>query len=320
MQLKVRARTAACTKVSRLGIITYDRTTERWVRPKLRRTAHLLRVLEHIYLLMSSNTHATKRDIYYMDTTLFASQAVVNQCLDDLACTLHCTRLLLHIGTTAKGVISGNLTFTENGERVNVADHRAGWSLGNDTPSGFTTSASFVLVVEKDCVLARLIDDGVPQKLNCLILTGRGYPCVATRSFLCALLSETGLRSFVLTDADPFGADIACVYRFGSIALSHENDDLAVPSIEWVGLTLEDCKVLSLPDSVLLDCTPVDIAKATQLLAHPALKHNSGVPGVNVWRTRIASFLETKKKAEIQALCSKGLSFIGDDYLVNVCR
>jgi DNA topoisomerase VI subunit A len=39
-----------------------------------------------------------------------------------------------------------------------------------------------------------------------------------------------------LVDADPYGLDILSVYKYGSVAMRHENGRLAAGSIEWLGV------------------------------------------------------------------------------------
>lgn len=46
------------------------------------------------------------------------------------------------------------------------------------------TSAALVVVVEKEGVFARLVEDGFAAQHNALIVTGKGFPDLATRAFL----------------------------------------------------------------------------------------------------------------------------------------
>eukprot|EP01061_Rhynchopus_euleeides_P032750 TRINITY_DN5450_c0_g2_i1.p1 TRINITY_DN5450_c0_g2~~TRINITY_DN5450_c0_g2_i1.p1 ORF type:complete len:363 (+),score=116.40 TRINITY_DN5450_c0_g2_i1:112-1200(+) len=298
------------------GIITYDRSRSKMCCVGPRRMAHLLRVLEHVYMLKKTGTHATKRDIYYMDTVLFETQASVDKAIDDLACTLQVTRGTLNINATSKGLVAGQLTYRTEGadDLHDVAAHPRGEAISSQRAFGFCTTASAVVVLEKDSCLMRLLDDGAVGKLNCILVTGRGYPCIATRSFLRRLWEETQLPVYLLTDADPHGAQIALTYAFGSFSLSHENPDLALPALQWAGVSLEDCRLHHLPDQVYLDCTPDDLAKARSLLSHPCLRHGGGGGG-GAWHPRISAFLEVKKKAEIQALQAHGLAFLTDTFL-----
>ena len=44
----------------------------------------------------------------------------------------------------------------------------------------------------------------------------------------------------MLVDADPYGIDIASVYKFGSSALRHEQDGLAAQRVDWIGVSCHD--------------------------------------------------------------------------------
>ncbi|XP_050837984.1 meiotic recombination protein SPO11 isoform X1 [Serinus canaria] len=85
-----------------------------------RRFALTLKILSMIYKMVQSNTYATKRDIYYSDTLLFGSQSVVDQIINDISCMLKIPRRSLHVLSTTKGFVAGNLSYTEeDGTKVN---------------------------------------------------------------------------------------------------------------------------------------------------------------------------------------------------------
>ncbi|XP_065422106.1 meiotic recombination protein SPO11 isoform X2 [Chrysemys picta bellii] len=99
-------------------------------RPELRKLAPpitfakslalILKILSVIYKMVQNNTYATKRDIYYSDTLLFGSQSVVDNIVNDISCMLKIPRRSLHILSTTKGCIAGNLSYTEeDGTKVN---------------------------------------------------------------------------------------------------------------------------------------------------------------------------------------------------------
>ncbi|KAL9835279.1 meiotic recombination protein SPO11 isoform 4-T19 [Geothlypis trichas] len=87
-----------------------------------RRFALMLKILSMIYKMVQSNTYATKRDIYYSDTLLFGSQSVVDQIINDISCMLKIPRRSLHVLSTTKGFVAGNLSYTEeDGTKVNCS-------------------------------------------------------------------------------------------------------------------------------------------------------------------------------------------------------
>lgn len=74
------------------------------------------------------------------------------------------------------------------------------------------TKAKFVLVVEKDSVFQHLLEEKCSRTLNCILVTGKGYPDIATR-MLVKLLSDMDLPVYIVVDADPFGVEIMLIYR-----------------------------------------------------------------------------------------------------------
>ncbi|ELW71194.1 mRNA export factor [Tupaia chinensis] len=60
------------------------------------------------------------RDIYYTDSQLFGNQTVVDSIINDISCMLKVPRRSLHILSTSKGLIAGNLGYIEeDGTKVN---------------------------------------------------------------------------------------------------------------------------------------------------------------------------------------------------------
>ncbi|XP_035220089.1 meiotic recombination protein SPO11-like isoform X2 [Stegodyphus dumicola] len=78
------------------------------------RFVRIMHVLTKIYNLIKTNTYRTKRELYYEDVTLFKSQATLDRILDDIACFLNVPKIQLHVLTTAKGCIAGNLRFKDS--------------------------------------------------------------------------------------------------------------------------------------------------------------------------------------------------------------
>lgn len=43
-----------------------------------------------------------------------------------------------------------------------------------------------------------------------------------------------------LVDADPYGLEIASVYKYGSTSMKHESESLAAERVEWIGVSVSD--------------------------------------------------------------------------------
>eukprot|EP00033_Pygsuia_biforma_P006249 GCRY01006964.1.p1 GENE.GCRY01006964.1~~GCRY01006964.1.p1 ORF type:complete len:232 (-),score=5.44 GCRY01006964.1:139-747(-) len=83
--------------------------------------AHLLYLTEVVLTLLRNNQHATKRDIYYMNTSLFQKQSAVDQAVEDLACLLQVTRVDLHVIAPPRGYVYGPLSFFDTAADVRVS-------------------------------------------------------------------------------------------------------------------------------------------------------------------------------------------------------
>ncbi|XP_020932836.1 meiotic recombination protein SPO11 isoform X2 [Sus scrofa] len=140
--------------------------------------ALILKILSMIYKLVQSNTYATKRDIYYTDSQLFGNQTVVDNIINDVSCMLKVPRRSLHIFSTSKGLIAGNLRYIEeDGTKVNCACATAVAVPSNIQGIwNLITDAKFLLIVEKDATFQRLLDDNFCNKMSpCIMVTAMSF-------------------------------------------------------------------------------------------------------------------------------------------------
>ncbi|KAJ0064541.1 hypothetical protein NL108_009509, partial [Boleophthalmus pectinirostris] len=232
--------------------------------------AQIVKILSVIYRLILSNSYATKRDIYYNDTQLFGSQARVDYIVDDISCLLKVPRRSLHVLATSKGLITGDLCYLEE-DRTRI-DCR---SAVSNIFIYIVSSAKFVLIVEKDATFQRLLDDNLCTKLApCIMITGKGVPDVNSRLMVRKLWDTLHIPIFALVDADPYGIEIMCIYKYGSKAMSFEARSLTVPSVMWLGLLPSDLQRLRVPEDGLIPLTKKDETKLSSLLKRPYLKNH----------------------------------------------
>ncbi|XP_010627110.1 meiotic recombination protein SPO11 isoform X4 [Fukomys damarensis] len=208
--------------------------------------ALILKILSMIYKLVQSNTYATKRDIYYTDSQLFGNQTVVDNIIDDISCMLKVPRRSLHILSTSKGLIAGDLRYTEeDGTRVNCTCGASAIAVPSNIQGiqNLITDAKFLLIVEKDATFQRLLDDSFCDKMSpCIMVTGKGIPDLNTRLLVKKLWDLFHIPVFTLVDADPHGIEIMCIYKYGSMSMSFEAHNLTVPAVRWLGLLPSDIK------------------------------------------------------------------------------
>ncbi|CAH2303074.1 meiotic recombination SPO11 isoform X1 [Pelobates cultripes] len=283
------------------------------------RFALIIKILSVIHKLVQSNTYATKRDIYYNDVQLYGSQIVVDNIINDVSCMLKIPRISLHILTTSKGCLSGDLWFTEeDGTRVNCS----GSSTGVLVPSnieGITklcldmrSQAKFILIIEKDATFQRLLDDEFCTRFGpCILITGKGFPDVNTRRLTRKLWDHFHIPIFTLVDADPHGIEIMCTCKYGSLSMSFEAHHLTVPSISWLGVLPSDLERLNIPSTALIPLTAFDQRKLSSLLRRPYITSQP------LWKRELEIMAACKMKAEIQALSSLSPTYLSRVYLPN---
>lgn len=118
------------------------------------------------------------------------------------------------------------------------------------------------------------------------------------------LIDVLKIPAYILVDADPYGIEIMFTYCFGSLALSHEVEYLAAPSIKWIGVKPSDISVFDIPSMALTD---EDLKRVDELSQRCYL--------TNDIRMELERFQRDKKKAEIEALYMFSPTHLVDQYL-----
>ncbi|CAO2577483.1 Meiotic recombination protein SPO11 [Lemmus lemmus] len=284
----------------------------------VKKFALILKILSMIYKLVQSNTYATKRDIYYTDSQLFGNQAAVDKIIDDISCMLKVPRRSLHVLSTSKGLIAGNLRYTEeDGTRVQCPCSATATAVPSNIQGirNLTTDAKFLLIVEKDATFQRLLDDNFCSRMSpCIMVTGKGIPDLNTRLLVKKLWDTFHLPVFTLVDADPYGIEIMCIYKYGSLSMSFEAQSLTVPAIRWLGLLPSDIKRLNIPKDSLIPLTKSDQMKLDSILRRPYISRQP------FWRKEMEMMADSKMKAEIQALTFLSLDYLSRVYLPSKLR
>ncbi|KAF8425556.1 Spo11/DNA topoisomerase VI subunit A [Tirmania nivea] len=279
------------------------------------RFAVLIRVLGLILEALTEDRITTKRDIYYKDVKLFRKQSVVDNIIDDIAYTFGVERGKLNVVAAAKGLVCGHMKmWYKSGDAVECWHDREGILIPSANLIGRIDilDAEWVLVIEKEVQNCEI----VPHDLN---QQGKGYPDISTREFL-RLLSDAAQSSasptnspegqnsitrspriYAVVDHDPHGLNILSVYKFGSVALAHENHRLVVSQVKLLGIKNEDLE-LSQDECTqnnehgILSLTGSDRRKAAQLLG------KAYIWSQNEWRSELQKMLFMNVKAEIQAM------------------
>ncbi|KAI8895296.1 Spo11/DNA topoisomerase VI subunit A [Globomyces pollinis-pini] len=194
-----------------------------------------------------SDTFMTKRDIYYQNVLLFKNQVTVDQVVNDLCCTFNVSRYQLQIRACNKGLISGPIQLIlKSGVVLDASQSVIKYAKPNKIQViTIQTSSRWILIVEKDAIFQSFISNAFHQTHpNTILITGKGYPDVATRSLIFKLSNELQreqphlyqFKISALVDADPDGIEILSCYKFGSKSMAFQGDTLSCPRIKWIGI------------------------------------------------------------------------------------
>ncbi|KAE9411586.1 DNA topoisomerase IV, alpha subunit [Gymnopus androsaceus JB14] len=270
--------------------------------------AQLFSVVSIMHEAIIQGIPVTKRDIYYRDVPLFKNQKTVDNIVDDLAASMNLERSDLNVRATSKGTFCGSVLtiHLSSGDIIRGNDSEASLiPVGEDVETfNVDDDLAWVLVVEKDAVFQTLCHlnatnhSSLPGKG--LIITGKGYPDLATRH-LVKTLSDFLPRTIpivVLVDGDPYGLDILSVYKFGSTRLRHENEKLAAGRVKWMGLLSSELAGLGIDKDALIPISQHDEKKALSMLQRPP----EIMPAK--WRKELTHMLHNRRKAEIEILSS----------------
>uniref|UniRef100_A0A1B6LVR8 DNA topoisomerase (ATP-hydrolyzing) n=1 Tax=Graphocephala atropunctata TaxID=36148 RepID=A0A1B6LVR8_9HEMI len=269
----------------------------------------IFNILAKIYRLLQTKSSLTKRELYYEQTELFGSQAKVNAALLDICGLLGASPWELRVFSTSKGLVAGDLVITTADKEVINCSRPRGVLVPQNVKeiSKIQSSAAFILLVEKDAAFQKLLDDGAHKKFApCIIITGKGEPDINTRLLVHRLCRELSVPVLIVVDADPYGIEIMCTYRFGSLSLSEHSQHLAVAEVRWVGIHPTDINKFCIPTVPL---TPRDFVKARELSTRPYICQNQEL------LEQVNCLLESGQKCEIENLSALSPTFLTDMFL-----
>jgi DNA topoisomerase-6 subunit A len=151
----------------------------------------------------------------------------------------------------------------------------------------------------------RLVENGFDDDHGALVVHLKGQPARATRRIVRRLNDELDLPVVVFTDGDPWSYRIYGSVAYGSIKSAHLSEYLATPAARFVGIRPTDIVDYDLPTDPLSDS---DVNALESELEDPRFQ-------TEYWREQIELQLDIGKKAEQQALASRGLDFVTETYL-----
>ncbi|RWS23644.1 meiotic recombination protein SPO11-like protein, partial [Leptotrombidium deliense] len=191
----------------------------KFVSIKLTKQARLLALLVRILELLKSNNFVTKRQLFYEMQDLFSTQSNVDELVDDIGCVTGLKRYQLHIYPSSKGLVAGSLLIHMDNQIIDVSTLSHGFAIPTcvNNIEMCTSDAKFILLVEKESIFSRLLSAQICRKLPIILITGKGFPDANTREMVNILWHFLELPILALVDADPFGIEILCIYKYGSL-------------------------------------------------------------------------------------------------------
>ena len=269
--------------------------------------------------LLDVGKHASLRDVFYMakrtlpnsDINIVDDQTESDKALEDLELITDCSREQLNINANKMGSVAGNVVIEDAGDTINWAKlGSGGWSIPSNVEEVEFKSvkAKYVIYMEKQAVWERLHEDKFWDKQNCLIVTSQGQTTRGIRRLLQRLSQEQDLPIYVLADFDPWGFYIYSVLKFGSINLAHMSESMTLQNARFLGITADDANNYDLKKH-FIKFKDVDLARLKQISDYDWFKKNKE------WQRQFKMMKDFGAKLEIQALSSKGITFISDKYL-----
>ncbi|AKH97979.1 DNA topoisomerase IV subunit A [Halanaeroarchaeum sulfurireducens] len=276
--------------------------------------------IEFLAQQLDEDRSSTLRELYYLseswdeEEAKFSDQSQSDKLIEDLEIVSGVKREDFHMRPEESGAtLMGPLHLREQTRRGAREIHcqldvgEGGYQIPNnpDTIEFLDHDADFVLAVETGGMRDRLVENGFDDEYNVIIVHLKGQPARATRRITKRLHDELGLPVTVFTDGDPWSYRIFGSVAYGSIKSAHLSKYLATPEAQFIGIRPEDIVEYELPTDPLSDS---DINALESELEDPRFQ-------TDYWEEQIEIQLDIDKKAEQQALASRGLDFVTDTYL-----
>jgi len=244
----------------------------------------------------------------------FDTQDECDPIIEDVEVSLDAMREELHLYAKNAGAMVGPITLVDSGDEIDCSRMGSG---GYSVPSIVEpeivqfkkNSAKFILHVEKDTVWRRFNEDKFWKKYNCILTHGGGQPPRGVRRMLHRLHHELKLPVYCLLDNDPWGYYIYSVLKQGSINLAYESRRMAIPAARFIGLRSSDYERCELKPSVQIKLNDQDIKRARQIAQYPWFAHKKP------WQREIEMMLKNGFKLEVEALISKDISYVTEQYV-----
>jgi DNA topoisomerase-6 subunit A len=263
--------------------------------------------LRGLYYMLKHTIENTKEET-------FDAQEESDTIIEDVEVTLESLREELHLYAKSAGSMVGPITLVDSGDTIDCSRMGSGgYTIPSivepETVQFQKNTAKFILHVEKDTVWRRFNEDKFWQKHGCILTHGGGQPPRGVRRMLSRLHNELKLPLYCLLDNDPWGYYIYSVIKQGSINLAFESKRMAIPDCRYIGLRSIDYERCQLSPSVQIKLNEQDIKRAKQIKSYPWFEKKAK------WQKEIDKMLSNGFKLEVEALISKDISYVTEEYV-----
>lgn len=131
---------------------------------------------------------------------------------------------------------------------------------------------------------------------------------ISSRSLLKQLQRYTGLPVIGVADPDPSGVEIMKYYSQGSVNLAHENFNLTVPSLMWVGLTLDDVEKSGIK---LNNFNSVELSDRDEKILG-SLLNDKYMRLTPIWKMAVEKMRAIGRKTSFEVMHERGYRYVAD--------
>ena len=290
-------------------------------------------VMSFVHQLLLSNRTTTTREVYYVFVTHFRNQRECDGVILDLAKLLSVSRRSLGLSASPKGWFCGCVEIIRKGtlpSGKDVSGSIDGTALSSiqglpitrewteRDKSGRTDdgveikvtskNAKVILVVEKEGVYNRLSEERIFDRFPCILVTGKGFPDLATRALVSTLHNELELPVVGLCDCNPYGISVLALYHYAGDRMGVDGRSRYSVPMQWLGFRPSEVARLKddLPETVFQKLTDLDNKRCASLLDpdHSFLTEED--------EDEVRDMRENGYKVELEALY-----WLGPDYMGN---
>ncbi len=277
--------------------------------------------------LVAEGRTASIREVYYqlkhsvpgLDENTFEDQDESDSVVVDIETATDAIREDLHLIAEAKGSLFAPVVINDSGDEIDCMNMgTSGLNIPSivDHYEFVDHDADFILVVETNAMVNRLVEEDFHEEHNAIIIGTKGQPARGARRLINIMHNRLDLPVYVFTDGDPWGYYIYSVLKSGSMSLAHQSDRLATPDAKLIGMTMEDIEEYGLEHvTENLKGKPEDKGGPTKDYKRAQDVMDYEWMQTEQWQAQLQKMLDKGVRVEQQALAANSLQFVANEYL-----